>query len=118
MIGVVVGVFTFSALLLRPFAGHSLETKGRGFVYLIGLAIFVVSVGTFGFLNSIVLLFLVRVVQGIGWGFSTTASGTIATDLIPASKKRRGNGLLWLIRKFGLGYRSISGARVNRLFAL
>jgi MFS family permease len=98
LIGVVVGIFTFSALLLRPFAGHSLETKGRGFVYLIGLAIFVLSVGTFGFLTSIVYLFIVRVVQGIGWGFSTTASGTIATDLIPAT--RRGEGM---------GYYGLSG---------
>ncbi|MTE28521.1 MFS transporter, partial [Winogradskyella sp. ZXX205] len=33
-----------------------------------------------------------------GWGFSTTASGTIATDLIPA--KRRGEGM---------GYFGLSG---------
>src|SRR5690625_3607428 len=39
-----------------------------------------------------------RVVQGIGWGFSTTATGTIATDLIPP--KRRGEGM---------GYFGLSG---------
>ncbi|OLS34252.1 MFS transporter [Bacillus sp. MRMR6] len=91
LIGYVVGIFTFSALLLRPYAGHSLETRGRGFVYILGLAIFVIAVGSFGFLTSIVFLFLMRVIQGVGWGFSTTASGTIATDLIPA--KRRGEGM-------------------------
>src|SRR5579875_2068683 len=48
LIGFVIGIFTFSALLLRPFAGHALESKGRRFVYLIGLAVFVVSVGSFG----------------------------------------------------------------------
>src|SRR4051794_11216907 len=70
LIGFVVGIFTFSALLIRPYAGHSLETKGRGVVFLFGLMIFVLSVGTFGFLSSIVFLFIVRVVQGVGWGFS------------------------------------------------
>uniref|UniRef100_UPI0005A9AB12 MFS transporter n=1 Tax=Neobacillus dielmonensis TaxID=1347369 RepID=UPI0005A9AB12 len=98
LIGVVVGIFTFSALLLRPFAGNWLETKGRGIVFLSGLVIFVISVGSFGFLASIALLFMMRVVQGVGWGFSTTASGTIATDLIPPS--RRGEGL---------GYYGLSG---------
>ncbi|MBT2688694.1 MFS transporter [Bacillus sp. ISL-47] len=98
LIGIVVGIFTFSALLLRPYAGHALESKGRRFVYLLGLAIFVVSVGSFGFVNSLIFLFLLRVVQGFGWGFSTTASGTIATDLIPA--KRRGEGM---------GYFGLSG---------
>ncbi|HAQ07901.1 MAG TPA: MFS transporter [Bacillus bacterium] len=98
LIGFVVGIFTFSALLIRPYAGRILETRGRGFVYLMGLAIFVLSVGSFGFAMGIVFLFLMRVVQGVGWGFSTTASGTIATDLIPP--RRRGEGM---------GYFGLSG---------
>ncbi|MFJ5716694.1 MFS transporter [Neobacillus sp. NPDC093127] len=104
LIGVVVGIFTFSALLLRPIAGHALETKGRGFVYLIGLAIFVLSVGSFGFLTSIALLFAMRVVQGVGWGFSTTASGTIATDLIPPSRRGEGMGYYGLSGNLALAF--------------
>ncbi|MBP1970965.1 MFS family permease [Virgibacillus natechei] len=98
LVGVVVGIFTFSALLFRPYAGHALESKGRAFVYMTGLAIFVLSIGTYAFIASIGLLFAVRIVQGIGWGFSTTAGGTIATDLIPP--KRRGEGM---------GYFGLSG---------
>jgi predicted MFS family arabinose efflux permease len=96
LIGFVVGIFTFSALIVRPFAGRMLETKGRGFIYLTGLAIFVVSVGSFGFASGIVFLFLMRIVQGIGWGFSTTASGTIATDLIPPQRRGEGMGYFGL----------------------
>ncbi|WP_425283742.1 MFS transporter [Mesobacillus persicus] len=98
LIGIVVGIFTFSSLLLRPYAGHALETKGRKFVYLIGLLIFVISVGSFGFATGMFFLFFLRIIQGVGWGFSTTASGTIATDVVPAS--RRGEGL---------GYYGLSG---------
>lgn len=98
LVGIIVGIFTFSALLFRPYAGHALETRGRGFVYLSGLALFILSVGSFGFVTSIVILILFRIIQGIGWGFSTTASGTIATDLIPPS--RRGEGM---------GYYGLSG---------
>lgn len=98
LIGVVVGIFTFSALLIRPFAGQLLETKGRRFVFVAGLTIFILTIGVFGFTTSLILLFAIRVIQGIGWGYSTTASGTIATDLIPA--KRRGEGM---------GYYGLSG---------
>ncbi|WP_058308415.1 MFS transporter [Gracilibacillus massiliensis] len=98
MIGIITGVFTFSALLVRPNAGHALESLGRKFVYLLGLAIFVLSVGSFAFITSVVFLFLMRFVQGVGWGYSTTATGTIATDLIPP--KRRGEGM---------GYFGLSG---------
>ncbi|WP_373894119.1 MFS transporter [Virgibacillus sp. CBA3643] len=98
LVGVVVGIFTFSALLFRPYAGHALESKGRAFVYMTGLAIFVISIGAYAFIASIALLFAIRIVQGVGWGFSTTAGGTIATDLIPP--KRRGEGM---------GYFGLSG---------
>jgi MFS family permease len=104
LIGFVVGIFTFSALLIRPYAGHALETKGRRFVYLLGLAIFVLSVGSFGFAASIILLFVIRIVQGVGWGFSTTASGTIATDLIPASRRGEGMGYYGLSGNLALAF--------------
>lgn len=92
LIGLIVGVFTFSALVLRPYAGKALDTKGRRFVYMFGIGIFILSIGTYAFVTSIVLLLLLRVVQGAGWGFSTTASGTIATDLIPPSRRGEGMG--------------------------
>lgn len=97
-IGIIVGIFTFSALLLRPYAGKALETRGRRFVFLTGLIIFVLSLGVFGFITSIALLIFIRIIQGVGWGFSNTATGTIATDLVP--KERRGEGL---------GYFGLSG---------
>ncbi|WP_087973725.1 MFS transporter [Oceanobacillus rekensis] len=98
MVGVIVGIFTFSALLIRPYAGHALESKGRGFVYMVGLGIFVIAVGAYAFTASMFLLIIIRMVQGVGWGLSTTAGGTIATDLIPP--KRRGEGM---------GYFGLSG---------
>ncbi|USK73561.1 MFS transporter [Peribacillus frigoritolerans] len=97
-IGLVAGMFLFSALIVRPFAGQALETKGRRFVFLFGLAILAVAIGSFGFMMSIFLLCAMRILQGIGWGYTTTASGTIASDLIPA--KRRGEGM---------GYFTLSG---------
>ncbi|PWA13107.1 MFS transporter [Pueribacillus theae] len=98
LIGLVVGIFTFSALLIRPWAGHALETKGRRFIYLLGLLIFVVSVSSFSIASSLFFLFALRIIQGAGWGLSTTAGGTVATDLIPV--KRRGEGI---------GYFGLSG---------
>jgi len=98
LIGIVVSIFTLSALLIRPWVGHALESKGRRFVYLVGLGIFVVSVGSYAFMSSLILLFLMRIIQGLGWGMSTTAGGTVATDIIP--KKRRGEGM---------GYFGLSG---------
>ncbi|RFB17079.1 MFS transporter [Bacillus sp. HNG] len=104
LIGLVVGFFTFSALLIRPFAGHQLEKRGRRFVYLLGLSIFVLSVGSYGIISSLFFLFLFRIIQGVGWGFSTTASGTIATDLIPANRRGEGMGYFGLFGNIALAF--------------
>jgi len=93
LIGWAVGFFTFSALFIRSFAGNALETKGRKIVYVSGLVLFIITVGSYALISSLVLLFVIRLFQGIGWGASTTASGTIASDIIPAS--RRGEGMGW-----------------------
>lgn len=98
LIGLVVGIFTLSSLSIRPWVGHALESRGRRLIFLTGLIIFVISVGSYVFIGGIVLLFIMRIVQGVGWGMSTTAAGTVATDLIPP--KRRGEGM---------GYFGLSG---------
>ncbi|MFD1851992.1 MFS transporter [Oceanobacillus bengalensis] len=104
LVGAVVGIFTFSALLIRPFAGHALESKGRGFVYLLGLSIFILSIGTYALVASIVFLFIMRIVQGVGWGFATTAGGTIATDIIPANRRGEGLGYFGLSGNIALAF--------------
>lgn len=97
-VGLIVGIFTFSALIIRPFGGNLLDTSGRTPVFLGGLLILVISLYSLAISTTILLLVIVRVVQGVGWGLSNTASGTIASDLVP--KERRGEGL---------GYFGLSG---------
>lgn len=98
LIGLVVGIFTFSALIIRPIAGHVIETKGRRFIFLIGLLLFLLSIGSYALVTGLLFLFVMRIFQGAGWGLSTTAAGTVVTDLLPV--KRRGEGM---------GYFGLSG---------
>ncbi|MBM7539762.1 MFS transporter [Amphibacillus cookii] len=93
MIGLITGIFTFSSLLFRPYAGHALESKGRQIIYMTGLAIFVLSVGSYAIVPTIAFLLIMRLVQGVGWGLSTTATGTIVTDFTPLN--RRGEGMAY-----------------------
>src|SRR5699024_12736100 len=104
-----VGIFTFSALLFRPYAGKALETKGRATVFLFGLALFVLSVGTFGCITALAFLVVMRIIQGIGWGFYTTAAGTIATDLIPPERRGDGMGYFGLSGNIALAFGTILG---------
>lgn len=91
IVGLVMGIFTVTAVGLRPFVGRALDTKGRKVVYFFGLIIIILSILAYGFVPSVALLLVLRLTHGIGWGAATTAAGTIATDVIP--KQRLGEGM-------------------------
>src|SRR5690625_646948 len=50
-----------------------------------------------------------RVVQGIGFGFSTTATGTIATDIIPPKRLGEGMGYFGLSGNLALAIGPVLG---------
>jgi MFS family permease len=59
---------------------------------LIGIILILVTTASFTAAASILLLLALRVLQGIGWSAASTATSTIASDLIPASRRFEGMG--------------------------
>ncbi|MCL6447821.1 MAG: MFS transporter [Armatimonadetes bacterium] len=90
-IGLVIGFFTISAVIIRPVAGKGVDTYGRRGIYLLGLLVFTLSCLLYNWTYTIPLLLLVRFLHGFGWGASSTAAGTVAADVIP--KQRLGEGM-------------------------
>jgi MFS family permease len=89
--GFVIGIFAISAVVIRPFAGWAIDIYGRKGIFLSGLVIFFVSVLAYNWMPTVLLLMIFRLIHGLGWGGSSTAAGTIATDIIP--KKRLAEGM-------------------------
>lgn len=96
-VGLVIGLLTLSAVLIRPIAGASLDKWGRKVILTIGIGICLLAMGGYLIAATVFLVLLIRLVHGIGWGVATTTFGVIAADIIPAS--RRGEGMGY----FGLG---------------
>ncbi len=92
IMGLVMGIFTLAAVGVRPFVGWALNAIGRKQVFLFGLAVFIVSALAYRWAPSIGVLLALRFVHGFGWGFSTTAAGTIAADVTPKSRLGEGMG--------------------------
>ena len=90
--GVIMSIFTFSSLIFRPFFGRMLDTKGRKGVLILGLIIFSLSSIRFLFTTNIILLLLLRFVQGIGLSAYSTALATILSDIVPMSRLSEGVG--------------------------
>lgn len=120
--GLMVTVFLFSAIIVRPFAGQWLNTIGRKKVLTLSLLIFMISSLFYFFTPSIYSVLLLRLFHGIGFGMATTAAGGIVADIIPDSRKGEGmgyfimsNNLAMVIGPF-LGLTLLNKSGMNSVF--
>ncbi|GAA1606841.1 MFS transporter [Kribbella sancticallisti] len=90
-VGIAVGSFSVSALLLRPWAGRWADRRGRSVVMLVGGLVFAASVAGYSFADSIALLVVLRLLTGVGEAFFFVGAVTAMSDLAPA--ERRGEAI-------------------------
>lgn len=91
IIGWMVGLFTVSSLIMRAVSGLWMDKAGRRAVFLIGLISFAATTLLYPVTSVLWLLLTIRLINGFAWGGLSTASSTIATDLI--AKERFGEGM-------------------------
>lgn len=89
--GLILASYIIATLLLRPFSGFIVDTFPRKKVYIIAYFLFVFVYFGYMWASTITLFIIARMMHGGVWSIITTASSTIAIDVIPA--KRRGEGI-------------------------
>lgn len=89
--GIVLSLYTISALTIRPFSGFLVDTFSRKPLYLICYAGFCLVF--VGYIVATTLLFFIvlRIVHGLVFGVSTVSGSTVAVDIMPS--ERRGEGI-------------------------
>lgn len=90
-VGLLSALMSLVAMAVRPIAGYALDRFGRRPVHLCTLVLFAVLALAYGLPGGLMSLFVVRAVNGIPFGAATTATQTVAADVVPA--KQRGEGL-------------------------
>jgi len=89
--GLLMTVFLLSAIVVRPFTGKILDIAGKRKMLWIGLALYLICTVLYYFIQPFVGLLALRFVQGIWFSIITTATLSIAADIVPIT--RRGAGL-------------------------
>lgn len=89
--GFVSSVFMLGVLVGRLYGGWKIKVLRAKRLMIIGTIIFLAMNVLYLFQPPIFLLIFVRLVQGIGLGFSTTSTGTIVSQILPY--KRNGEGI-------------------------
>jgi len=90
-IGVLIGIFFFSSLVLRPFVGRALLKTHEKTFMIAGALLFALSSVGYLFAPPFWPLLIVRIFQGIGFAFFQTASITLIVNI--SSEAHRGRSL-------------------------
>src|SRR5699024_4147981 len=95
--GLAVTFMLISAIMIRPFSGKILDVVGKKKTLILSIILFAVTTFFYLWMNQLVSLLILRFIHGISFGILTTATASIAADIIP--KSRRGAGMGYLDRK-------------------
>jgi MFS family permease len=133
LIGVTFGVFTFAAVIARPVAGWLLDRTNRRIVQAVAVVALAVATLSFTWVAVIWAVILFRVLHGLAWGANSTATPTIAADVVPSERRAEGFAYfgivpsialvvmpplgLWVAHQFGFGAQ-FAGAALLALLAL
>jgi predicted MFS family arabinose efflux permease len=95
-IGVLIGVFSFSSLIFRPFVGRALlRIPERNFM-IAGAVIYTLSSIGYLFAKPFWPFLILRAFQGVGMTFFSTASLTLVTRLSPEAHRGKSIGYFYL----------------------
>jgi MFS family permease len=113
-VGLIMGIFALSAMVLRPVAGDLADRIGRRPLVLLGTAIFLIAPVGYALVGGIPALLVVRLFHGTGMGFGPTAATVVATDLTPAARRGAAMGLFGLASAVALAVGPFAGGELVR----
>lgn len=101
-IGVVLSLYTITALLIRPFAGFMLDSFARRPMQLLFYGAFTLLFCTYIIPGNIVTFAVIRALHGFIFGFITVANSTIAIDVLHTSRRNEGIGYYGISNNLGM----------------
>ena len=94
--GYLIGVYSLSALLIRPFAGYAIDSFGRKKIFLFSICFFALFTFSYYLAATFTIFLLIRLLHGFAWGIFNTGSATIVADTVPSSRRGEGIGYFGL----------------------
>ncbi|SFM02723.1 MFS transporter [Pelosinus propionicus] len=110
-IGIIMGATAMSALIIRPWIGFQVDTRGSRPVILLGQFVLILSTIGYWWANSFLGFFVLRFLYGIGQAFYGTGAVTFASSIGSGESNSNSIAMYTLTTMCGLGL-SMSMAQV------
>lgn len=102
-------LFALSAIIARIFAAKQLEKGKRNFMIYFGILVALLATLGYHFAAMMGTLLVLRMVFGVGFGMSSTAFPTMASDIIPVKRMGEGMGYFGLSTSLAMSIGPIVG---------
>ncbi len=86
-IGIVVGLFTLSSVILRPYFGKQADSYGRKKMMMFGAGLFALLFVLYSQIQTVVPLYILRILHGIAHGIYLAAAFAYVADLAPPPRR-------------------------------
>ena len=114
--GLAAGIFIIGMLFGRLASGRVIDNLKPKKVLLFGIIFSIITVGLYFAIHSLLILMIVRLLHGIAFGLSSTATGTISSRIIPQKRKGEGIGYYALSVTTASAIGPFCGIILNRQF--
>ncbi len=102
--GFIILLFSFSALISRPFSGKLADTIGRKPVMYFGILVGVIAGLSYSISGTVLSFFMLRFLHGFSAGFTPTGATALVTDVIPENQRGVAMGIWGAFMSVGFGF--------------
>ena len=114
--GLVVSVFSISSLICRLFTGNLSDKMEVKPIIISGSVILAVCTLSYIWL-PLAAIILIRLIQGVGWGFASTGAASIFSDIVPESKRGEGMGYYSMSIIIAMSLATVAAIVIMNLFS-
>lgn len=100
--GLIISLFTVTALLSRPFSGKLADKLGRVPIVMAGSVVCFICSLIYPVLTGVAGFLLLRLIHGFSTGFTPTGQTAYLSDIIPAERRGEAMGLLGTAGTIGM----------------
>jgi MFS family permease len=113
--GLIISLFTITAMISRPFSGRLADKIGRVPVMIFGAAVCFTCSLFYPVVSSLAGFFLLRFIHGFSTGFTPTGTTAYLADIIPSDRRGEAMGILGTASAIGMaGGPALGGLLANQ----
>lgn len=116
--GLIISLFTLTAMLSRPFSGKLTDKIGRVPVIMVGSIVCFGCSLVYPLVTGVAGFLLLRLIHGFSTGFTPTGTAAYLSDVIPAERRGEAMGLFGTFGSLGMAGGPALGGALGNSFGL